>query len=164
MVIFQYNLYIFGIHLWTVLYPKPCYNEPCYKEVVVLSIRLHVCPAKLCLHICTVWSVFTVRLKSIWILDYPQSTLQGLRMCRLIWVFTGRTCRLVGNAVPSSNVTISLAGFPSVQTKLPFYSRFRNLSPRNVNISDTMVSGKWKGTKIPQISFSIGMKGNSCFT
>ena len=35
MVIFQYNLYIFGIHLWTMLYPKPCYNEPCYKEVVV---------------------------------------------------------------------------------------------------------------------------------
>ena len=35
MVIFQYNLYIFGIHLWTVLYPKPCYNELCYKEVVV---------------------------------------------------------------------------------------------------------------------------------
>ena len=28
------NLYIFGIHLWTVLYPKPCYNEPSYKEVV----------------------------------------------------------------------------------------------------------------------------------
>ena len=26
----QYNLYIFGIHLWTVLYTKPC-----YKEVVV---------------------------------------------------------------------------------------------------------------------------------
>ena len=35
MVIFQYNLYIFGIHLWTVLYPKPCYNEQCYKEVGV---------------------------------------------------------------------------------------------------------------------------------
>ena len=35
MVIFQYNLYIFGIHLWSVLYPKPCYNKPCYKEVAV---------------------------------------------------------------------------------------------------------------------------------
>ena len=35
MVIFQYNLYIFAIHLWTVLYTKPCYNELCYKEVVV---------------------------------------------------------------------------------------------------------------------------------
>ena len=35
MVIFQYNLYIFGIHLWTVLYPKLCYNKSCYKEVVV---------------------------------------------------------------------------------------------------------------------------------
>ena len=40
MVIFQYNLYIFGIRFWIVLYPKlcynePCYNEPCYKEVVV---------------------------------------------------------------------------------------------------------------------------------
>ena len=35
MVIFQYNLYIFGIHLRTVLYPKRCYNDPCYKEVVV---------------------------------------------------------------------------------------------------------------------------------
>ena len=32
---FQYNLCIFGIHLWTVLYPKPCYNEPRYKEVAV---------------------------------------------------------------------------------------------------------------------------------
>ena len=35
MVIFQYNLYIFGIHFWTVLYPKSCYNESCYKEVEV---------------------------------------------------------------------------------------------------------------------------------
>ena len=35
MIIFPYNLYIFGFHLWTVLYPKPCYNEPWYKEVVV---------------------------------------------------------------------------------------------------------------------------------
>ena len=35
MVIFQYNLYIFGIHLRTVLYPKQCYNEPCYKEVAM---------------------------------------------------------------------------------------------------------------------------------
>ena len=38
MVIFQYNLYIFGIHLWTVLYPKPCYNEPCCKEIVVYFV------------------------------------------------------------------------------------------------------------------------------
>ena len=38
MVIFQYNLYIFGIHLGTVLYPKPCYNELCYKEVVVYVV------------------------------------------------------------------------------------------------------------------------------
>ena len=37
MVIFQNNLYIFGIHLWIVLYPKPCYNEPCYKEVEVYT-------------------------------------------------------------------------------------------------------------------------------
>ena len=35
MVILQYNLYIFGIHLRTMLYQKPCYNEPCYKEVEV---------------------------------------------------------------------------------------------------------------------------------
>ena len=35
MVIFQYNLYIFGIHLWTMLYPKLYYKEQCYKEVVV---------------------------------------------------------------------------------------------------------------------------------
>ena len=34
MVIFQYNQYIFGIHLWTVLYPKLC-----YKEVVVYMDR-----------------------------------------------------------------------------------------------------------------------------
>ena len=37
MVIFQYNLYIIGIHLCAVLYPKLCYNKPCYKEVVVYS-------------------------------------------------------------------------------------------------------------------------------
>ena len=35
MVIFQYNLYIFGIHLRIMLYQKPCYNELCYKEVEV---------------------------------------------------------------------------------------------------------------------------------
>ena len=39
MVIFQYNLYIFWIHFWTVLYPKPCYNESCYKEVVVYKVE-----------------------------------------------------------------------------------------------------------------------------
>ena len=39
MVIFQYNLYIFWIHLWTVLYPKPCYNEPRCKEVVVYMFK-----------------------------------------------------------------------------------------------------------------------------
>ena len=35
MVIFQYNLYIFSVRLWTVLYTKLCYNDLCYKEVVV---------------------------------------------------------------------------------------------------------------------------------
>ena len=44
MVIFQYNLYIFGIHLWTVLYTKPCYNEPCYKEVVVYLLTKYLVP------------------------------------------------------------------------------------------------------------------------
>ena len=39
MVIFQYNLYIFWIHLYTVLYPKPCYNKPGYKEVVVYLVQ-----------------------------------------------------------------------------------------------------------------------------
>ena len=39
MVIFLYNLYIFGIHFWTVLYPKPCYNEPCYKEIKVYILK-----------------------------------------------------------------------------------------------------------------------------
>ena len=38
MVIFQYSLYIFGIHLWTVLYPIPCYSKLCYKEVVVYIV------------------------------------------------------------------------------------------------------------------------------
>ena len=37
MVIFQYNLYIFGIHLWTVLYPKLCFKEPCYRGCRVWS-------------------------------------------------------------------------------------------------------------------------------
>ena len=35
MVIFLSNLYIFGIHLYIVLYPKLCFNEQCYKEVCV---------------------------------------------------------------------------------------------------------------------------------
>ena len=35
MVIFLYNLFIFGICLKTVLYPKLCYTEQCYKEVCV---------------------------------------------------------------------------------------------------------------------------------
>ena len=38
MVIFQYNLYIFGIHLWIVLYQKMCYKEHCYKEVEVYEV------------------------------------------------------------------------------------------------------------------------------
>ena len=35
MVIFQYNLYIFGIRLGTVLYSKLCYNKSCHSEVEV---------------------------------------------------------------------------------------------------------------------------------
>ena len=35
MVIFQYNLYIFGIRLGTVLYPKLPYNKSCHTEVDV---------------------------------------------------------------------------------------------------------------------------------
>ena len=35
MVIFLFNLYIYGIHLKTVLYPEQCYNKQCYKEVHV---------------------------------------------------------------------------------------------------------------------------------
>ena len=35
MVIFLNNLYIFGIHHETMLYPKLFYNECCYKEVCV---------------------------------------------------------------------------------------------------------------------------------
>ena len=42
MVIFQYNLYIFGIHLWTVLRPKPCYNEPRYEEVEVYFVFYYI--------------------------------------------------------------------------------------------------------------------------
>ena len=41
MVIFQYNLYIFGIHLRTMLYLKLCYNEPCYKKVVVYKENIN---------------------------------------------------------------------------------------------------------------------------
>ena len=33
----------FGIHLWTVLYLKSCYNEPGYKEVVVYTPQQTVC-------------------------------------------------------------------------------------------------------------------------
>ena len=50
MVIFQYNLYIFGIHLWTVLYPKLCYNEPCYKEVVVYAVLFRTKPLAMYLY------------------------------------------------------------------------------------------------------------------
>ena len=35
MVIFQYYLYVFGIHGPTMLYPKLCFNKLCDKEVVV---------------------------------------------------------------------------------------------------------------------------------
>ena len=35
LVSFLYNLYIFGIHLEIILYPKLSYNEQCYKEVYV---------------------------------------------------------------------------------------------------------------------------------
>ena len=51
MVIFQYNLYIFGIHLWTVIYPKPCYKEQCYKEVVAYIVKLYI----QCLASCDHW-------------------------------------------------------------------------------------------------------------
>ena len=83
MVIFQYNLYIFGIHLWTVLYPKPCYNEPCYKEVVVYIFYKSILNQ---------WSVGFTKPMIDWnsgrfpTLDYPvwtQHTLQPLynRVC-----------------------------------------------------------------------------------
>ena len=33
MLIFLYNLYIFGVHFKALLYLKAYYNEQCYKEV-----------------------------------------------------------------------------------------------------------------------------------
>ena len=48
--------------------------------------------------------VFAAHLKTLWIFGYPQSALRRFwsdcGMCRRIWVFVGRTCNLVGNAVP----------------------------------------------------------------
>ena len=53
-------------------------------------------------------SLFAVHLKTLWTLVYPQSALRRLwsteRMHRLISVFTGHTCNLVGNAVLRSYV------------------------------------------------------------
>ena len=40
MVIFLYNLYILGIHILTVLYAKPCYNEQCYLKCLCVHFRL----------------------------------------------------------------------------------------------------------------------------
>ena len=49
MVIFLYNLYIFGIHLLTMSYLKPCYNKLCYKEINVylVSKRYYDCAANI---------------------------------------------------------------------------------------------------------------------
>ena len=62
-------------------------------------------------------TVFAVRLKTYWILGYPQSGMyrlwsvscedsdQTACTCSLIWTFAGRTCNIVGNAVPRLRMT-----------------------------------------------------------
>ena len=102
MVIFQYNLYIFGIHLWTVLYTKPFYNEPCYKEVMVYMNRnIHIAKSTLTcvtkensdqplhphsLTSLSAWRKFTY----LAIQNMPsEDSDQTLGMHRLIWIFAG---------------------------------------------------------------------------
>ena len=64
--------------------------------------KWHVGPAKtqISLGICPVWSVFAIRMKKYWPINYLLSASkksdQTGRMPRLIWVFAGRTCQFVG--------------------------------------------------------------------
>ena len=55
MATFLYNLYIFGIHLWTMLYPKPCYYEPCYKKVNVYFVSFGIIEPIPVLSVCVGW-------------------------------------------------------------------------------------------------------------
>ena len=80
MVIFQYNVYIFGIHLWTVLYPKLCYNKPFYKEVEV-----YVC-GKL---------FFQIPLTHISCKQCPVKTDPSVQMPSLNWSFAVCMCSKV---------------------------------------------------------------------
>ena len=63
-----------------------------------LNIILHVHPVK------TQFRFFAGCVKISWVHSYPDNELQTLWLdCidyRLIWIFAGGTCNLVGNAVP----------------------------------------------------------------
>ena len=69
---------------------------------MIKSTKWPVRPAKtqICLGICPIWSVFAVRMKKHWALNYLLSTQWRLwsdwGMARLIWVFAGHTCHFVG--------------------------------------------------------------------
>ena len=108
MVIFQYNLYIFGIHLWTVLYTKLCYKESCYKEVVVYisNKRMKIIAARynLLVFLFLYWQVSDEELQCKLYTKIP-STVSSvyewtvktlirlwLLLCRLTWSFTVGIC------------------------------------------------------------------------
>ena len=58
-----------------------------------------------------VWSIFAIRLKTLWVLGYTvpcEDADQTAQKRRLIWVFAGPTCNLVGNAVPRLKWDLSL--------------------------------------------------------
>ena len=79
-----------------------CFDE--YEPGTVFPAKLHVHPEKIQISLIR---VLTLRLKIHWILGYSPAVScedfdQTARMRRLIWVFAGRTCSLVENALSRS--------------------------------------------------------------
>ena len=80
------------------------------RQATAFPTRLHLCPVKtqISLCICTVWSESLLCI--LWIIITKdsnhlqagsQQTDQTAQMCRLIWIFTLCTSKIVGNAVPN---------------------------------------------------------------
>ena len=110
MVIFQYNLYIFGIHLWTVLYPKPCYNEPCYKEVEVL-----------------LWQTFLLSTKNTIITLNKNIKLSPSLLCRR-QITLSNTDEICSLAIPNQISLISMH-IQSYHLEMKIWACLRQINP-----------------------------------
>ena len=93
MVIFLYNLYIFEIHLPTVLYPNLCYDEPCGVFAFLSNIQ---CFCWCFFFFFQIINIYDNRRKMMTLGPFDYSNMDEIDLlCRLPDQFIRQVCRII---------------------------------------------------------------------